>query len=791
MAKLARRDAPAQVKRKWPRVSAEKVLIALSIALLTLLVLASPPWPAGNSGSRQLSAEIGYRAAVDKMAREGLFKRTMVERPGQPPLIRVQWDKDAIARVLKAGGDCRTLWERQRFLPWFVADPRGPCEKRLMTYASRSYLDLDMRQINRWQLEDNGVAGLQPTAHVLIAAGGPRKIWEGVVNYRGESAGKAKGYDPAQPMLVLSEVGGKRAVFRFARGRAKAEFPVDQLFAGEFDGGEASRVVLALESRVPGSPFQPTAIALVPLGRALLVEIPSRLGTVQIYIDGRLVAKGEAGKAKPAYDNVRYWLIRPDQFLTIEGQGGRKRTLQLAETPGSISELSAGRRIREPSLRDVSQWFEQSGIEGGDFESSIVGRMHLDLQRRLAVRMTADNAPGSPPRFSYRGAALMMDGLTGEIAAAATFPTEVNQLAMDDREDSTRLNWLRTNMNFRGLTIGSAAKVPFAAAVTDRYPDLLKLVIPYRPVFHDVDGHQLMLGDKQGIENAPGHRGDGKVDFNAFLTFSNNEYALVLAKKGVEHDERTGQSFSSERSWAANLWRFGCVIPYGIRPGAPDLGWDGTTSHCSPHLWRDADNQPLGSNAFELPRLNLMMGLRDNDFIDFYLSVIGGNRSLWSTANLGQAYARILSGRGISPRLTPAKGDVAPDTVAMHAEAWREIRDAMSNVVQKGTAKQLWKLLAQPQGVEGSVFFFAKTGTADVDQPAKEQGHILVLMAVRTSTGALPARPSQICGLKVLVINLQRRTTDALAFAAELLTAPDSAYLRWMTTPCRAPAPGN
>ncbi|MEZ0243818.1 MAG: hypothetical protein ACAH11_10620 [Sphingomonas sp.] len=752
-----------------------QAVFLLACLLPAAIICAPPRWPDTPGGTRQLSATVGYKAAADQMARAHLLKVVHVRRGrGQPEFTKIEIDPAQLQKDPAALGDCRTAAQKIRFLPWsYQPDPSAPCLDALNRYAASSYLALDMRQVSQWDLDGDRVTAMLTNAHVLLGAGGPRDIWRGTINYRSASG-------LARPSLLFSEVGTNRTIFRFTDGRDKKDMPLSALMESEAGAGEGSWLGLTLDTRASDL-FGTAAISLQRLGRAVLIGIPPSLGDARVYVDGRLPAP--LSGAQSQFDNIRYVALRPDQYLTIEdGKTHKRLTMQLAETPGSISEMPGNRRIREPSLFDVAQRLEQSGIQG-DHRASIEGQLHLDLQRRLAAAMTAGTKPGAPPA-SFRGAVLLMDGLTGEIAAAATFPSEVDQLAAADRQNPNRIEWLRTNFNFQPLTIGSAAKVPFAAAIVQAHPDLLnRPPIPYRDNFTALDGHPLQLPKAKKTMSNQGNGKQPMVDFNRFIAHSNNEFALTLMRRGTVADTRA-RRWGSASAWPANLWKFACVIPYALVPEGSEFGWREEFAGCSPYLWRDEQDQAIGDRPIPSPWLNLRMGQVDDDFTDFYLNMIGGNRSTWTTANLGQAYARILSGRAMSPRLTVTNIPAAKGSLPIAPVVWTQIASGMANVVKIGTAHSLGDgVLAN----SGQVYFYAKTGTPDVDQPAGEQGHVIVLLAVRTRSGQPPAAPGDICGLRVMVINLQRDASKALDLAASLL-APGQPFRLWMSAPCRSGA---
>ncbi len=776
------------------RINVKLVLLIAAAVLLVALVSNKPRWGNGDDASRLLSSESGYKAAVDVLAQRGMFQVRKLPRAPQADRLIVEFSPQAAGDPVQDLGDCRFWYQKLPQLGFLERKPGADCAKRLEAYRRRTYLNEDMPRIEQWNISGVSIQGLNAAARVLASSGGPRRIWQGTIKYRAEPAIPGSAYRPGEATLLFSEVGSNRTFFQFLDGAGSPPpLLIRDALRPEAVAGQGSALLLALAPRQRDSIFGSPQITLKRLGRAILIGLPPNLGQVKVYIDGRLSSREPQGGADR--DDTDFLIIHPGQFLAIEDAGtGLRRTMQLVETPASISEFGGGRRLREASLYDVSQWLEQADVSG-EFDSTIMASLHHDLQRRLAAAMAFRAAPG-PPGLSYRGAVLLIDGLTGEIAAAATYPTKVEQLSPADRGDVNRLAWLRTNMNFQPLTIGSAAKVPFAAAIVERRPALLAKTLPYRLRFDSIGRFRLRdaRGASRVMKNAPPGPGrGGRVDFRSFLADSNNEFALSLMQDATlaEIDGHPEGNWRTSHAWPANLWKFACVIPYALRSDAPDEGWRDQFAGCSPYLWRDSNDLASGRRPTATPWLKLRMGLVSNDYNDFYLDTIGGGRSLWTTVNLGQAYARILSGRAMSPRLLQVGPGYAAPTLPINLQTWTAITDGMRQVLVDGTAHAVGARLFSPAGrVPAGVYFFAKTGTSDVELPGRdtETGHLIVVAAVRTVSGQAPARPQDICGLKIMVINLQRERSSHLDLAEELLDPTrDPSYLNWLTQPC---APG-
>ena len=762
------------------------ILATIAAAIAIFLLLAPSGWRPSSDWTSRDSEEVGYTAVVDEFARLGLLHTREVVRNDGQRLLLLELNDETIDAAADQIGDCRDLAQRIPLSPWFVADRSAPCTGLIHRYAELTHLAVDMRKAALWRLEDSTINGIRADAHQLHIAGPRREAWGGVVSYRDQDARRDAAMFGQRTML-LADFGSNRPFFRFTAGRATL-MPLSALMENaplRTGGG----LIIQPESQAR---FNADQISLRRLGRAVVIGVPEDM-PVKLLIDGKAFEPG--GRSAAGFGNNHYLLLRPDQFLAIEDQStGRRRTMQLVETPGSISEMSGnGRRIREPTLDDLVRRVERAGV-AGDYTSSIEANLHHDLIRMLTRHMQTGVPQGQPPRESARGTALLLDGINGEIAAAASYPAHVDNLAAADQLKPRRLAWLTMNFNFQPLAIGSAAKIPFAAAITQRYPDLLRMTIPTRRTFDRIDGDLVTLpnGEVKWTGNNIGQATRAGVDFTGFITDSNNEYAMTLLSKATLRERGTNAQvgnglWKSADGWAGNLWRFSCVVPYGLVDRGTDFGWRTVSDTCSPYLWRRSGGTPLGTNQEPLPFANLHLGHVDNDFTNFYISILGGGDFGWSAANLGQAYARILGGRAISPKLDTQRSNDPHVSIEMDPRVWTAIANGMHGVVVQGTAKTLTTAaLTDFAASRPGLFFFAKTGTPDVVSGQRmTDGHVLVLAAVRTSTRRAPTRPADICGLKLLVINLQRSASSALDLAADLLRpGGDPRYREWMSRPC-------
>lgn len=412
---------------------------------------------------------------------------------------------------------------------------------------------------------------------------------------------------------------------------------------------------------------------------------------------------------------------------------------QRVERLRSISEMDGStERSREPTLASVAKRLE-TGDMSGDVTSSIWHDLHFRMQDLLEAHLkNAKNAPGKEEE-TVRAGLLLMDGLTGEIQAVATHPAKLTHIGGDGHA-----NWMEKNWNFERMPIGSTAKIPFAAAIMDARPELLRRRAKPRPAL--CEGNKNCLGR---VVETPG------VDFRQFVARSSNSYALWLLDQA-----RRGQA----NGWEKNMRKLACVEPLQAR----------RDPSCATHLWMSSEGRPLGIGE-ALLRLEMDDVRKGEYYNHYYTNILGAGRWGWTSANLAQAYARIFSGRAVNPRLTPGK--TVTETVEINATLWTAIRDGMAGVLLKekaGTGYPLCKAIPCQQGNHvGDLWLYAKTGTATISA-GDDDAKALVLLAVRTKTGQAPARPADIASMKVVVITqrFRREGQNPVDLAADLFRDP-------------------
>ena len=422
---------------------------------------------------------------------------------------------------------------------------------------------------------------------------------------------------------------------------------------------------------------------------------------------------------------------------------------QRVERIGAMSEITgSAERVREPTLAGAVQRLEAANMSG-DVQSSIRHDLHFAVQALLESHLeNAASQPGKQEK-TVRAGVLLMDGLSGEIHGAATHPASADDIGSDGRS-----NWLHKNWNFERLAIGSAAKIPFAAAIMDANPDLMTAKV--RPSIRFCGG----------IAKCVQRAGEGlPVNFTQFITQSSNGYALWLIDQAYR---------GRANGWQDAMRRLSCA--------EPDTGKRDPS--CASHLWREedgllGDERPLG-NSEALLEMKMGASRPPQLFNSFHVAILGAGPSTWTSANLAQAYARIFSGRAVNPRLTP--GDPAKQGSApLNPAVWRAIRTGMAGALATGTGKQICAALRCTLGHKyGTMWLYAKTGTATIGTSKGDDSKTLVLIAITTASGAEPANPEQIIGMKMIVITQRYNAAGRGANDLAVTVLRDPAVKAWL-----------
>lgn len=791
---------------------------AAILALFLAIILFGPQIRPADTRlySSELRSETGYKEVTDRLAQLGLLKIDVTSRAAQrlPDQRVVKLDTARLDRMLAESpeifGNCSNLLPRLPLIggletPTEMVGKPAACKWLIEKYQRTSVLGDHMSDASesRWLLDSdvNGkevIAGLRSNALVVNASGMKAEQWTGMIEYAGQ--------DKPAPKVALVDISSGDMAVAFAPLRQgdnrKVKLNAPQWFNGEAATSGARKLIIDLSAQKSISEAIPIVI-LQRLMNGIVMQTSFVPSSIRIVRDGELLdTSGEETKV---------FLLQPGQYLGItDASGENRRILQVVEVPTELSVMANNVRVRAGTLDKILRQMESSGYRA-NVTSSIRYSLQAPLENTLGRYVAKSAGLAANGRISGpttpRAAALLFDGITGEIAAAGSFPSKISHLTSAANGGDRRAGWLNTNFNFENLPIGSTAKIPFAAAVVQQHPELLdKEPIPYVSTFTWVsdDGSQ-----RPGMTNAPG-ASNGRVGFVDAIAYSNNQYALTLVQRArqrerdAREDDESVIAYNKGDGWQTRFWNLSCAMIFKRDKWLED-------TNCSHNLWRSEMNEPLGINPVEMPVLNLNMRslsepeagkkpFKDkkqlNDYEVFYQNVLGGGQSRWTTINLAQAYARIIGGRNVNPRMTvadpAAKYPVSNN--ALTGAAWSKITEGMMGTLSYGTASK-FKLANIIRADDSQpLFLYAKTGTPDIQAYSdmgqsigQKKGHLIVLAVARTRSGSAPKAAADICALKILVINFQQQPMNGGAFAAELLGDSSNAkILSWLTQPCRS-----
>lgn len=686
------------------RLAAGMRLRTISLAALALAILLIPLL---RDGARQDLTSDGYSSIV----------ASAVDRSWLFPVPDARGD----------GGDVDGRVERSR---------GGDVPRAFDAFINASFLREDMATLDPsiWRYDGSRLA-IDPRAHLISGA------YEGSSGWRGSILFADRQVD----QQLLDERGAAVATLA-PRGAGGPPRPAAITLMNAATGQSGSATDLTFMAAVDGAP---TAVAtLRRVGDHALLRVPRRDRSPVT------VSVGAEEAAPRGQFRVGWRVLESGDTLSFTWPGGSRRFQFVQNQPAISRARGDAVRVRDASLANFARAVEAAAGGGAQsLQTSLDSRLQATTQRMLAAQSMA--LYGSEGITSFRSAAVLMDGLTGEIAAIPSFPVVPEHLHPSQRGSPAHRRMLERNSNFVRMVAGSVAKPPMAMAILNSYPMLADLRIPGGAPFRTLLG--VDLGTP--VPDQPG----GEWDFRSFLARSSNKYAAMLMMLGLSDAQsllsaacqgpsnepfsiggrvrtcrppmpflegaqpgpnglravRAGQP--AGQGWANNLYTLFCISPNAPddRPAVPDLGCLADDPNRRA-IWRDA--------AFERPRLlaavspdreGFGLNVVDGLYEDYVMTILGGNRGRWTTISLAQSFSRIATGRAVTARLTQQvaqAGAEAPQEVRLRIDANGQARvlDGLRAVVGEGTARGI-QAAGFPASAGGDEFrLFAKTGTPNV-----------------------------------------------------------------------------
>ncbi len=654
-----------------------------------------------------------------------------------------------------------------------VPTPLAPDLVRAFANDTVSFLGSDMSSLDPaiWKVDDEGIQlkAIDEHAHAVPSAYGGAGGWRGDILF-------SEGSAPATLMLV-DDAGDRRAEMRVVKSSRPNPVVEVHLMRTEAPPRVVPRAgrVTFVNNAGDSDKEQAAAVAnLYVIGdKALLRLGRSDEGVLEtsIKINGtELETEGSP--------SVAWAPVEPGDVISFTTKG-RTVGFRLVRNEPVISRYRHGAlRQRDPSLASFAKPIEAAmGDDNTPVRTSIRADLQAIAQETLGT--TARALVELDTIGSFRAGAVLMDGKTGEIAALPSFPLQEEDLEPAYRKSPRHLRMIGSNSNFVRMVIGSTAKPPLAMAIVKTFPELATLEID------EDEQYQTLLGIDLGAD-AKGSKARRHIDFTTFLAYSSNEYAATLMLLGLADsgsvNDCSGVQFEKPLLFksAAGITRQYCrpqmALLAGARPGpnglvvsrqgsAAGTAWtpyfqryfclDSNDTECVSELWRDQPPfaRPMLLGPVTPEPEHFGFDVVNRPFADYVMTILGGNRSRWTTISLAQTYARLLTGQAVKARLTPA--GAAPkefdpitgtDDPARETEARaRQLTLAgMAAVLgPTGTARKYdWTRLTRTASNGERVALFAKTGTPNVIRvgaPSRARGALQQFAQARCGLRLAPA----------------------------------------------------
>ena len=618
------------------------------------------------------------------------------------------------------------------------------------TFIQTSFLRDDMGTLDPsiWRY-DGSRLGIDPRAHLISGAFENGGGWRGSILFSDRQVEQRLLDERGNPAALLVASPQPGAVSRQGVINLGGNTPAEE------QSNLATDVTFI--SAIDGAPTASATIRRV--GDVALLRVPRRdRSSVQVSI-------GSEEAAPAGTYQIGWRLLESGDTLTFAWPGGQRRFQFVQSQPAISRARGEAIRIRDASLDSFARPIESAvGSGTQSLQTSINSRIQAAAQQLLVDQSMA--LYGSEGITSFRSAAVLMDGLTGEVAALPSFPVATDQLHPSQRGSAVHRKMLERNSNFVRMVAGSAAKPPMAMAILNSFPLLADLRVSATTPF------RTLLGVDLGVP-IPDH-GSGVFDFRSFLSQSSNKYAAMLMLLGLSDAQsirgnvcdgpsnetfwigeaarncrprmrfmegaqpgpngmralRAGQP--AGQGWSNNLYTLFCISPNGPdeRPAVPSPGCAGDNG-LQRAIWRSAQfSRPRLLAAVSPDREGFGLNVVDSLYEDYVMTILGGNRGRWTTIGLAQAYARILTGRAIAARLTPVGTEASeeePGQVALEINRGAQARvvDGLKAVVSEGTARAL-AMAGFPATVgNDEIRMFAKTGTPNVAFLGEDERRLL------------------------------------------------------------------
>jgi len=413
-------------------------------------------------------------------------------------------------------------------------------------WFTASYLQNDVESFNRnrdlyghfFLVNDCQLREINPFLRTVRLPFATTKQWLGSIDYTGPGS-DASLISASGRTLAITRVPDD-GVVRDARTRVGATEDVASNvihvdFAGGFQtpGAEVHNIEGAAIVEQRAKRGQPADVRLLgtPLGPGRIAKLQSGdwlhlSSTSPVPVSETFLYSGERRYERLSIVRTRNAELErifteEDPLLQWIGGDPGEQMLTFAEALAR-NMTNAIQEIPEPRSSKLVNEF--------DIQLSVDRALQSSLDRILgayARQLANEVASGSP----FAASVTVMNGKTGEILAAASFPGQ-SDLAKTSNITEDEQRRLLVNHNFKRHPIGSAGKPFFYAAIATRHPFLLDLTVaPHAPELRPDggDGEREVLQFFIGRDYKLWPHADARIDMESAIERSCNKYTVELA----------------------------------------------------------------------------------------------------------------------------------------------------------------------------------------------------------------------------------------------------------------------
>jgi cell division protein FtsI/penicillin-binding protein 2 len=413
-------------------------------------------------------------------------------------------------------------------------------------WFAASYLQDDVELFNRnrelfghfFVVSDCELREINPFLRTIRLPFAKPNEWLGNVEYSG----------PGSDAALISSNGRVLAI-----ERAVADAPVRDVRTRAGDAESVSGHVLHIDFAGRG---QTPAVEIHNVeGTAILEQRVKRGQSADVRLLGNAVGEGRIAKLEsgdwlhlsaespsPRSETLLYSGERRYERLSIVRTRNERRERVFLENDPLLQwvggdEGEALLTFGEALARSITNALQQIDPkradalrDGFDVQLSIDRPLQSQLDATLAAharRLVNEVAAGDP----FAASVTIMNGKTGEVLAAASFPGEADLETMPGVSEDERRRLL-VNHNFKRHPIGSVAKPFFYAAAGTRHPFLLDLTVePHMPVERPDggDGEREVLQFFLGRDYKLWPHADAPLDMESAIERSCNKFTVELA----------------------------------------------------------------------------------------------------------------------------------------------------------------------------------------------------------------------------------------------------------------------